>query len=375
MTFPQDPKTFTLYNYGTGTATISSLAFVTAAGTLHQANLSNFGGSTTFTDPNLSVTGITLAPSASIPFTLDYTNSSGDLTSYDNIVTVYGTVNGFPDQASLDANVVVSSTPVVDLGGGGGDAGGSSPGTCSDSTSCSADGGAGSGGECFRVGTLISMADGTFKNIEDVIVGDMVLSADGKAVNTVKYVEHSLTQGTAYQTFYAPKGIKPFATENHPIVVNNQWVSSNAELSQKLYPWIEIEQLMDFDTEPTYNQIVWNLWVSGDHTYQVNGFGTNSLVDDGGWLRISVEQGYMTREQITEVTLAVSKSSSSVAYGALILSNLVAGINRPWLTKYVADMMLSKKSRIPMDLAMITVGSLAMVIKKIKKIFYQNTRN
>jgi hypothetical protein len=145
MTFPQDPKTFTLYNYGTGTATISSLAFVTAAGTLHQADLSGFGGSTAFTDPNLGVTGITLAPSASIPFTLDYTNSSGDLTSYDNIVTVYGTVNGFPDQASLDANVVVSTVAVFDTGGGG-DGGGASPGTCADSNSCSADGGGGGGG-------------------------------------------------------------------------------------------------------------------------------------------------------------------------------------------------------------------------------------
>lgn len=373
MPFPQSPKNFTLYNYGATTATISSLAFVTAAGTLHRADLSGFGASTTYTDPALTGLSVTIPPSGTVPFTLDYTNSTADLVAYENLLTVYGTVNGFPDEASVEASIVVSSTPVADTGGGGD--GGAAPGDCSDSSSCSADGGAGGGGECFREGTLISMADSTVKNIEDVIVGDTVLSADGKTVNTVKYVEHSLTQGTSYQNFYAPRGITPFATENHPIVVEGKWVSANSKLSQKLYPWIETGQLEEFDMEPTDNQIVWNLWVSGDHTYQVNGFGTNSLVDDGGWLRISVEQGYMTKEQITAVTHGVSNSSSAVAYGALILSNLVADLDRPWLTKYVADMMLGNTSRMPMDLAIIAVGSLAMATKKIKNTLTKNTRN
>ena len=373
MPFPQSPKNFTLYNYGATTATISSLAFVTAAGTLHRADLSGFGASTTYTDPALTGLSVTIPPSGTVPFTLDYTNSTADLVAYENLLTVYGTVNGFPDEASVEASIVVSSTPIADTGGGGD--GGAAPGDCSDSSSCSADGGAGGSGECFREGTLISMADGTVKNIEDVIVGDKVLSADGTAVNTIKYVEHSLTQGTSYQNFYAPRGIKPFATENHPMIIEGKWVSANSKLSQKLYPWIETEQLAEFDTEPTYNQIVWNLWVDGDHTYQVNGFGTNSLVDDRGWLRISVEQGYMTKEQITEVTHAVSNSSSAVAYGALILSNLVADLDRSWLTKYVADMMLGNRSRIPMDIAMIIVGSLAMSAKKIKNTFTKNTRN
>jgi hypothetical protein len=223
--------------------------------------------------------------------------------------------------------------------------------------------------ECFRLGTLISMADGTFKEIEEVVVGDRVLSADGKRINTVKYIEHSPIHGTLYETFYAPKGIKPFATENHPIVVGNKWVGANAKLSQKLYPWIDTDQLSEFDTEPTNGQVVWNLWVDGDHTYQVNTFGTHSLVGDGGWARISVEQGYMTKEQITHVTHGISNSSSIVAYGALLLSNLIAWLDMPWLTKYVADMMLGNKSKLPMNAAIITVGSVAMTIRKIKRIF------
>ena len=150
MPFPQDPKTFTLYNYGTGTATISSLVFATADGTQHRADLSGFGASTTYTNPTLTGLAVSLAPAASIPFTLDYTNSSGDLTSYNNILTVNGTVNGFSDQASLDAVVVVSSAPVVDGGGGGGGGDGAAATACSDdgsTSSCSASGGGGGGGK------------------------------------------------------------------------------------------------------------------------------------------------------------------------------------------------------------------------------------
>ena len=148
MPFPQDPKAFTLYNYGTGTATISSLVFVTANGTQHRADLSGFGASTTYTNPTLTGLAVSLAPAASIPFTLDYTNSSGDLTSYNNILTVNGTVNGFSDQASLDAVVVVSSAPVVDGGGGGGGGeGASTPAVCADTTSqCTATGPGDGGG-------------------------------------------------------------------------------------------------------------------------------------------------------------------------------------------------------------------------------------
>lgn len=230
----------------------------------------------------------------------------------------------------------------------------------------STDGSAGSP-ECFKQGTLISMFDGTFKQIEHIQVGDRVLSADGSRVNSVKYIEHSADSGTRYKYFYAPKGIEPFATTNHPILIKNRWVSADYKNSQKLYPWIETQELTEFDLKSTENQIVWNLWVDGDHTYQVNGFGTNSLVDDGGWLRISVEQGYMTKDQITEITHRVSQSSSIVAYGSLIWSNLIGYLDWSWLTKYVADMMLGKRSRIPMNIAIFLAGVPMVWLSKIKQ--------
>jgi inosine-5'-monophosphate dehydrogenase len=44
----------------------------------------------------------------------------------------------------------------------------------------------GVGPGCFAAGTRILMANGTYKNIEDVVAGDRVINMDGKLVNVVK---------------------------------------------------------------------------------------------------------------------------------------------------------------------------------------------
>ena len=146
MTFPQDPKSFSLYNYGTSTAVITTIVFATSQGTQHRADLSGFGGSTTFSDSTLTGLSVNLAPLSFIPFTLDYTNADNNLLEYPGGLTISATINGRPDAAALDNTIVVSTTPVADTYGGGGGGDGASPGTCADSTSCSADGGGGGGG-------------------------------------------------------------------------------------------------------------------------------------------------------------------------------------------------------------------------------------
>lgn len=146
MTFPRDPKSFSLYNYGTSTAVITTIVFATSQGTQHRADLSGFGGSTTFSDSTLTGLSVNLAPLSFIPFTLDYTNADNNLLEYPGGLTISATINGRPDAAALDNTIVVSTTPVADTYGGGGGGDGASPGTCSDSTSCSADGGGGGGG-------------------------------------------------------------------------------------------------------------------------------------------------------------------------------------------------------------------------------------
>ena len=75
---------------------------------------------------------------------------------------------------------------------------------------------------CFLAGTKILMADESYKNIEDVAVGDRVMSFDETAVE--------LKPGIVTETFvhenisgYLIINNKLKVTSNHPLFVNNEW--------------------------------------------------------------------------------------------------------------------------------------------------------
>ena len=147
MTFPLSPKNFTLYNRSTSTATISSIEFVTSSGTAHQADISLFGGPTTFTAANFAVSAITIPPLGSIgPFQLDYDKTTGYDGTYTNSLTIRGLINSSADWADATNIVVISPTPTADPGLFDGGGGGEAAATCADSNSCTADGGGGGGG-------------------------------------------------------------------------------------------------------------------------------------------------------------------------------------------------------------------------------------
>ena len=77
-------------------------------------------------------------------------------------------------------------------------------------------GGIGFGGFgcCFVAGTLITMADGSLKRIEDVVIGDQVIGKDG-AINTVQeYIRPLLGD----RTLVGFNGGAPFITNDHPVL-------------------------------------------------------------------------------------------------------------------------------------------------------------
>ena len=328
MPFPQSPKNFTLYNYGTGTATISSLAFVTAAGTLHRADLSGFGASTTYTNPTLTGLSVSLAPAASIPFTLDYTNSTANLTTYDNILTVYGTVNGFPDQASLDANVIVSSTPVGDPGLFN-DGGGSSPTTCADTNSCSASG----GGECFTAGTLITMYDGTSKPIDNIVIDDLVLDAlTGKPnkVIGIKATEYEVGR----RIFATQKGVTPFITEQHAFYNDQNELCAISEECEYLAPWLGSVKIVNVPEITTNDRVqtVYNLMFETGNSHYANGVKVSNIVGTGNTYVLFMK-GYLDKESylgyIYHLENTVGLNALTQEQKAMIF-NIVS-----WMSNYV----------------------------------------
>ena len=72
-------------------------------------------------------------------------------------------------------------------------------------------------GCCFVAGTSITMADGSYKNIEDVVVGDKLIGKDG-VINTVQeYIRPLLGD----RTLVGFNGRKPFITNDHPVLATD----------------------------------------------------------------------------------------------------------------------------------------------------------
>ena len=145
-------------------------------------------------------------------------------------------------------------------------------------------------GCCFPSGTKITLADGSYKNIEDVRVGDNVLSYDvnekrysnwrvkmlGSPVHSVININNGLIQATIDHPMYIKKSnglngwgaYAPICAEN---AINYNGKILNLQIGDKLYSsnneWITIENIK-FIPEPvqTYNILSF----SGKKTYFAN---------------------------------------------------------------------------------------------------------
>jgi len=82
-------------------------------------------------------------------------------------------------------------------------------------------------GGCVVAGTKIIMADGTLKNIEDVLVGDIVESKDGPNEVTNIWNPETLIDGTpeCYEIEFED-GHKVTCSDKHKFIVNGEWVEA-----------------------------------------------------------------------------------------------------------------------------------------------------
>ena len=104
------------------------------------------------------------------------------------------------------------------------------------------------GGICFVLGTKISMWDGSKKNIEDVLVGDEVLS-----MNDVKGV---VTKHLVYpknETIKVPRVGNALGSPAHPIYYNEQW--------------LEMKDVDIVEYEEMFVGNYYNLEIDGDDVY------------------------------------------------------------------------------------------------------------
>lgn len=83
------------------------------------------------------------------------------------------------------------------------------------------------GGGCFIAGTKVLMSDKSLKNIEDVEVGDQVVSYDTENKEfVVASVTHALHHHERPQPYYLVMNCQLKVTPNHPMYINGEWIEA-----------------------------------------------------------------------------------------------------------------------------------------------------
>lgn len=83
------------------------------------------------------------------------------------------------------------------------------------------------GGGCLVEGTKIKLADGTFKNVEDFLVGDLVKTLDGDKEVTYTWNPETLDDGEpeCFEVEFED-GYKVICSDKHKFLIDNEWVEA-----------------------------------------------------------------------------------------------------------------------------------------------------
>lgn len=148
---------------------------------------------------------------------------------------------------------------------------------------------------CFVADTLVQLADGTKKNIQDVQIGD-VLKGEKTNNKVLGFHRPTLDGGKVYSF----NGGRYFVTEEHPFKTTDGWKSINPDKTAKENIGITVTKLEIGDTlitdsgqvklntidakdEPSTTPL-YNFLLNGDHTYYADGYLVHNKAechDDG----------------------------------------------------------------------------------------------
>lgn len=189
---------------------------------------------------------------------------------------------------------------------------------------------------CFTGNTLVTMADGSTKLICNVQIGDLVYNHNQTKINRVVFVEKQIDNSFGF--LYSPdQQHKPFATANHPLYINGKLSSLAPEKIYNSYPWLGKTELIETtNISPADGSTVYNLWTDGDHTFVVNGYGTTTVVADGGVLRLMVEQGLISSDRASGLLISFDGLGKHTVYGLYALSQVLGKLNIGLVNKLVA---------------------------------------
>jgi len=131
---------------------------------------------------------------------------------------------------------------------------------------------------CFIAGTKITLADGNYKNIEDIIVGDEVVGwKDGKRSNSAVIELKPTLLGN--RSLYNINDFKITFTDEHPFLTKDGWKSivpdegtdygilKVGDIINKDNKWTQIEEISKVQEDSQYDTPVYNFTVKDIHSY------------------------------------------------------------------------------------------------------------
>ena len=195
----------------------------------------------------------------------------------------------------------------------------------------------GGGGGCFTGETLVTMDDGTQKEISKIVVGDLVKSRYGDSYNEVLYIES--LENNMWNLYSPSKDLAPFATINHPFYIDNVLTLPKELLNKIDYSWLGYIQYMSFDNVQDLNKSrcrVYNLWLDGDCSYIVNGLPTTSILLDTKFLRNIIKYGYASHDQCMDI-INIVQSDVNLLNGSYAVSRILGKLNSRFIDKTVAS--------------------------------------
>ena len=195
--------------------------------------------------------------------------------------------------------------------------------------------------------------------ISEVKVGDHVLNLDKTESNEVVFVEKFDKNVSSQDWIYSPNpDIEPFATANHMLFKDGKWVA----VENDLYPWLDkCEKLENALIKELKNEEVYNLWVTGDGTYNVNGYGTHSIMFDGGFMRNAYDQKVIKYEDVLKLIYEFSGEKSEILHGAFLLNKILGKVNFPIANKLFAYILLTNDDTVRKKFVLILMKVLTKI--------------
>jgi hypothetical protein len=213
---------------------------------------------------------------------------------------------------------------------------------------------------------MVTMANGKKKKISKITVGEEVMNFDGTSTNKVMFVEKISDEN--FKLLYSPSDkFESFATANHPLYIDGKLHALDPDLNYEMYPWLgKNEKLIPVNVAEPKGDIVYNLWTDGDGTYTVNGYGTTSIIDDGGIIRLAYEAGEITADRASELLIMFTEKGKNVVYGAYLFNKLFGKLNVGIVNKTMAAIYRTSDSYKPLQT---TFNSLFGVVGRVAWFF------